>query len=694
MTWYTTGTITLVQNSDTATGDGTQWLENVRYGDILMVADKLYEVVEAKNDVQLTLTKPYTGATVVGQPYALIRNMTNASNYDLIKQIDTLLTERTENLDQFAAWMAGTVNGGPASDGRYPLTNRVGSTIQVYCPAKMASLAGADQTAAIQAVAAQVTTLNTLLSDYSDIEAKVEAFTGITLESLGGQASSLKLSSIAALTFDPLGNEFMVSINDNSFAKFPISDRALSLLAAETPQLMRTVLGIASGGSGGGSGSGGEPGRRVAIIGTSLCQLCNYGTATELSQTNRSWIGWAMTLTNQRMIMPIWRDMNLYPGWEAGSNVGTPRGFRGLNAGVSSDHSDNILNRASYLVANVDCDFVIIDSGINDIGNNSLTSDDIALMREQTADYLLANGKTVILLPLLSPAAAYYPIGSVQRRKMQRVNNRARQFCQTRTNLYFFDWTEYMMNFNDPNGQPKPLHSVDGLHFAPRGAFAVGKGLADLFTTLLPKAERRVWSPEDLYDGTLDPYGNLMQNPFCYGSSGTLDAGATGFCANGMRIGINSGDGSVVGSMVARADGRGQWQQLVVTPGTAETQALFRVSDIVNTLPAGTWVQASAEVECDAWDGWKGINIQVRDLAVGGITCHAMKVYDGFPNTAETWAGTVVGPAFQIVGDGSLLRWRVEATSMAAATGKGTVRIGAVEFRPVQDPKIIVNAVV
>lgn len=689
MTWYTTGKITLVQNSDTATGSGTKWLDVVRYGDILLVNDKLFEVTAAKNDLQIQLERVYTGPTLVDQSYALIRNMTNASNYDLITKIDDMLQERSTNLTEFADWMGGTVNGGPNGDGKYPLTNRVGVVSMIYSPAKLASMTGVDQSQAIQAIKTQVDALNLMLIDYADIKQKVETFTGVTLENLGAQPVSKKLSSIASLTFEK--GQIIVSINDESFAKYPISDRALSFLAATESKDMRNVIGASSGGSGGSSGSGGSPGRRVAIIGTSLCQLCDYGTETELSHTNRSWIGWAQILTNQRMITPIWWDMNFYPGWEQGQNVVRPRGFRGLNAGVSSDNAPNILDRATYLVNQVDCDIVVIDSGINDIGNNSLTDVDIHNLRTQTAEYLLANGKTVILLTLLSPAATYYPIGSTQRRKMERVNNLARQWAQGKPNLYLFDWTEPMMDFNDPNGQPKPLHSVDGLHFAPRGAFAVGKALAELFMTLLPKAERRVWSQEDVYEATLAPFGNLLPNPFCFGAAGTLDTGASGAVANFYRGGINSGDGSAVYSKVAKRNGRGQAQRVVITPGSQETQALFRVSDITHGLAEGTWVQGSVEIDCEAWEGFKGVNLQIRDLATGGLTTHACKVYDGFPNTAEAWSGTIVTPAFQVKAGGQI-RWRVEITSMAGATGTGAVEVGACEVRPVNDPKTIVNA--
>lgn len=690
MVWYTEGTISLVKNSKIATGTGTQFLSNTRYGDILFVDGEVYEVMEAVNDLQLNLSRPYTGPTLLDRPYSLIRNMTNASNYDLMQAIEEMLGERNTQLNQFTVWSSGTVDGGPQNDGRYPLTNRFGVTQLVYSPAKMAQLSGTQQVVDLTQIQTDLSTLQTMLKNYSTLEARLNSLVGVDLAKLGGQPKNNKLTQISALEMKV--NQLLVTTGVDTFMAADISERGQALIAAKTAAEMRAVIGVATGGTGSGnSGSGGVPGRRVAILGTSLCQLCNYGTATEISMNNRSWIGWAAILTNNKIMTPIWWDRGLYPGWEVSDHVGDPRGFRGLNAGVSSDHAANIFDRASYLVGNVDCEFVVVDSGINDIGDNSLTSDDISALREKTVDYLLANGKTVIMLTLLSPSASYYPIGSVQRRKMERVNNRAREFAAQRKNMYLFDWTEYMMDFNDPNGQPKPLHSVDGLHFAPRGAFAVGKGLAKLFSTFLPDAPRVVWSPEDIYDPILAPQGNMMQNSFCYGLSGTLDAGGTGNVANGMRGGINNGDGSAFYEKLAREDGRGQWQKITVTPGTVETQALFRITDLTHGLPEGTWVQGTVEVECDAWEYWSGINLQMRDLAANGLTSHALKVYPGFPMPAEAWSGTLLTPAFQVKGGGQL-RWRFEATAMANGIGKGVVRVGAVGLRIAVDPKIIVNA--
>ena len=54
------------------------------------------------------------------------------------------------SVDQFNAWLAGTPDGGPNGDGRYPMTNRAGVTVLVQCPAAVLLLV---QTEALEPIA-------------------------------------------------------------------------------------------------------------------------------------------------------------------------------------------------------------------------------------------------------------------------------------------------------------------------------------------------------------------------------------------------------------------------------------------------------------------------------------------------------------------------------------------------------------
>ncbi len=62
----------------------------------------------------------YTLAELITLQHVLAQNIQNAST-------------------NFRAWMAGEINGGPNGDGKYPLSDGLGNTVLVACPARMAA---------------------------------------------------------------------------------------------------------------------------------------------------------------------------------------------------------------------------------------------------------------------------------------------------------------------------------------------------------------------------------------------------------------------------------------------------------------------------------------------------------------------------------------------------------------------------
>lgn len=690
MVWYTQGTISLYNGQTDVLGIGTEFENEIHFGDILMVEGGLYEIEKPLSNNGIRLRLPWPGPELREVSYAIIRNMTNATNYDLIFRIDEIIRDRHQSLAELITWINGKVSGGPNSDGFYPLTDRVGNVKLVKCPALMEAQAGTDYAEQVASLNEAVELIQLKLANYSEVVRTVNSQVGdvvIDLDGLNGQTKNLRLSNISELTLQV--GDILYAMTENTVGALPTSALGRSLMQAQNQSTAKSILGIAPGSSGAGA-SGASVGRRVAVIGTSLVQLCAYGTEVELSHTSRSWIQWASALSNGAIITPIWPDQGLYPGWEQGSNVGIPRGWRGLNAGVSSDTSENILARSGYLIDSVDCDIVIIDSGGNVSG---LTPEQIQSYREQTADFFLEKGKLVILLTLPWSSVARLPDGNLYRKAAGWMNQRTRNFALTRHNCHVFDWTEQMLDFRGLVAEPKAEFTVDGAHFSPKGAFAVGKALAKFIQDLgIPDAPRRVYSQDDKYDAVYNPLGNLMSGPFMIGTSGILGTGATGQVASYYRGEIGAGAGSVAFAKEVRADGRGDWQKITVTPdAAADNTAYFRVSDFTHNLPAGTWVQASVEIEVEGWDGWRSINLYLRDLADTGFTANACKPYTGFKMTNESWKATLVTPAIQVV-EGSSLRWRVELSAVAGAVGTGVVRVGATELRPVVNPRELVNA--
>lgn len=137
MAWYNDGTISVTNGSKVVTGVGTQFLSNIRNGAILMIGPKLRIINDIISDTELQLEVEYDGPSQVGIVYEIIRNWQDTSPTELARRIDNFLTDRQRTMDEFVTWVNGTYNGGQASDGKYPLSDRYGNVRLVKSPARM-----------------------------------------------------------------------------------------------------------------------------------------------------------------------------------------------------------------------------------------------------------------------------------------------------------------------------------------------------------------------------------------------------------------------------------------------------------------------------------------------------------------------------------------------------------------------------
>lgn len=434
-------------------------------------------------------------------------------------------------------------------------------------------------------------------------------------------------------------------------------------------------------------------GYRIGVIGTSLCNHNDFGTTSfnKVSHSSRGWMSWARFYSQGLFVSPVWYDATVYPNWEPFGVADTTRFFQGLNAGVSGDTAKQIWKRAPYLVKNIECDLVIIDAGTNDY--DAMSKEEIQEFRERLADYYLSNDKIVIILPILARSVTPWPAGGTTRARMNWVNQKTRDFCRKRRNCYFFDWNEPWVDTTSTYGVPNPGFSADGTHFLPKGGEAVGKALSDFLKTILPAGQKRVTSPDDLYVAVENPRGNILANPFLIGTAGANGTGASGTVATGMRVERISGASTVTNSLEART-GRGNWQVMTFTlSGAAEDMFYFRPSttDTPHTLTDQDWVQGSCEIDTNNYAGIVGVSLLCLDLASGGNYSYGMEIYNsGSVNekwTAQARNGILLTPPFQIKTGSTALKWRVEIKLDAAVAGSPIIKVGAVELRPVENPK-------
>lgn len=468
-----------------------------------------------------------------------------------------------------------------------------------------------------------------------------------------------------------------IDINDNKFWSNGI-DTAIRILAENMQEFDKSVK---------------KKGYRIGVIGTSLVEHHHTANSSlKLASWSRGWLNWAQVLNPGLFVFDVWYDPTVRAGWEP-TGPGSTVSFRGLNAGVGGQVLSQIEERKEFLVENLDCDIIIIDGGTNDIAGS--TKESIAQARQDLADYYLANGKIVVLLPILARSTASWTTASGYRKKCHWVNRKTREFVSKRNNCFLFDWNEHWIDFNSVDGDPKTGYSPDGTHYSTLSAYAVGKKFGEFLKTILPSpGSKRVTAPDDLYDATLNPLGNKMPNPMLTGTTGTIGTGASGSVATSMRVVRNSGTSTVACSKEVRADGRGNYQVMTFTPaGTAVDLFYLQTSstDVAHSLPIGTWVRASIEVDCQAWAGWRAVSLHLRDNATGGIIAYGMEDYSEDQWPTESWTGVIQTPPFQIIDAASTLRWRVQIKVAGNAAGTGVVKVGAVELRAVEDPRVTVN---
>lgn len=456
--------------------------------------------------------------------------------------------------------------------------------------------------------------------------------------------------------------------------------------------------GAGAGAGGGGGGGSAKPissgGYRIGFLGESLVEHHHTANVSrKLSSWSRGFLNWAQVLNPGLFTFDVWYDPTSRPGWEPGA-VGSSVFFRGANAGVGGQTSAQILARKEFLLNNIDVDVVVISTGTNSMSTD--TKETICAQRDATVDFFLKAGKKVILLPILMRDVSSWTLVSGYREKCNYVNQKAYEMARSRGNVHIFDWNQHWIDFNSVDGNPKAGFSPDGIHFNVPSAYFMGVKFAEFLKTLLPYTPiYNVIAPNDLWSAS-NPQGNKMPNPMMTGTTGTVSAPVTGQVATSFRALRNSAIGcACAASKEARADGRGNYQVLTMTPNQAAGTELFYFqtssTDIAHGLPLDTWVRASVEVELSAWDGWQGVTLHLRDNAATGILAYGMETYNSDQWPTGGWKGLIQTPAFQLKDAASTLRWMLQIRVDNSKTGSGVIKVGSAELRPVADPRVLLN---
>lgn len=427
---------------------------------------------------------------------------------------------------------------------------------------------------------------------------------------------------------------------------------------------------------------------RVAIMGTSLVQQNTYSNSSGGIGSNvKSWIDWASYFGNGACEILDYADTTDYTGWGV-------RKFVGTNFGVSGQTCDEIIARIPNVLKNKDLfDILILDMGTNDMGT-SLTKEEIHSKRIQAVKRFTDAGVKVVLLTVLARNISSWPSGSSQRKKANWVNQKTRDYFKDKKNVVVHDWNQDWVDVTSTDGNPMTAYDEDGIHFATRGGYRVGKGLWDrTLSKLLPLGHSRVTSPDDKFDAIDNPYGLLNSNPFMTGTGGTVSAPNTGTAPTGYAVERNSGTAcSAVASIVSNGVHDGNALRLVFTlSGTADEVFYVRTSpaDTTHSL-GGKWVQPFVTVKTNtAADTIKCIKLVLIDQNNTNNRSESFREIGTFYYPAEAIAtGQIVGRPIKLSAASTTLRLRVEIHVNGAGAVAPSIELSKFGVRQIDMPRI------
>lgn len=154
MSWYSTGTVTGTTSSNIITGVGTNFVGGASVGDLFTIdKQRFYEITGITDASHLTLAENLA-ANATGAGFSIVPlGLVSITTSGLANKVSDLLVRWQSREAEYVAWSGGSatggydVNGVPGSGaayGYYPLTDAIGVTSYVACPAKQQSFLAAD----------------------------------------------------------------------------------------------------------------------------------------------------------------------------------------------------------------------------------------------------------------------------------------------------------------------------------------------------------------------------------------------------------------------------------------------------------------------------------------------------------------------------------------------------------------------
>ena len=375
-----------------------------------------------------------------------------------------------------------------------------------------------------------------------------------------------------------------------------------------------------------------------------------------------------------------------------------------LNLGVAGNTTADMtvrLESAAAAAYALGARYCVIHAGTNDVYGSVTYAETIANLAAIYAKFL-GYGMTPIVVPIL-PRAKDGTSGSMltaDRQKLQRINTWIRNYARDNPNIIIADPTLNIVDQAVTNGDPlgallanSTAYTYDGLHPAARGAYWMGKAIADAMQYRLSGIQTSLWSQIDTHDVTHNPSGNLLTNGYMTGITGTYGTGGSG--ASGLATGwaarrLVGSTGSVVCSKSTVTAGNGTtYPQQTVTFSATAGVATEELQVYQQIFPSGTTYAVGDTVyaECEA---------SVSGVTAASLRSVYLKCSDdgvdarcGQPSGAgympdSNWSGVLRTPAFVIKAGTTAITVSIHAQIDGTVALAGlTLNFGRVALRKV-----------
>lgn len=354
-----------------------------------------------------------------------------------------------------------------------------------------------------------------------------------------------------------------------------------------------------------------------------------------------------------------------------------------VNAAVSGHTAAQIAGKVQAIEDYMPCT-ILLDGGHNNImvASQGDVAQAIADMGP-LMDYLHDRGNSVIFVPT-GPLDNSYSGGEgysdANQSQLLQLNAWLARKCAD-LGFIFIDSYEAVMDATSVDGEPVANATYDGWHYAQKGAYLVGEYVADKLAGLVPSRYPLVTSQLDDSNVTDGNAEQAVPNPMhTTTSGGTAGTGASGTVA-GSRICQRFGAGgtTAVCSVVARADGFGSDQRMVITSTANNDAFTCRTFDFASELANSDIIEVACAVSVSSIAALKALYLYVA-IDVGGTTYN---LYDLYPLGAGDWltSGTyddlvLKTQRFQLPASGAINSAIAYVIATFSASGGATVDIG------------------